>query len=98
MSTRSIPAPDHPAFAVVFGFADAALDLDRPVLGEDGGARVALLLGDVPIRGVGQRPELLNIVRLGPGLLEAENVGAFRGEVVQEVLAEDRPEAVDVPG
>lgn len=89
---------EHSSFAVMRGNADAGGYVEGAMSGEDGGAAVTLLLGGVPVGGIGGGPALLDVVGAGFGFLEAEDVGAVVLEVVQEVLAQHRAETVDIPG
>jgi len=79
-------AVSHAAFVIMLGNLDAAGHGERAGPGEDHGARVTFLLGAVPISGVSGRPELLDDIGRGLGLLKAQDVRRFLGQVIQEIL------------
>lgn len=86
------------AFGVVSGGVEACGDAAWSDLGEECGAGVAFALGGVPPGGVVGGPELFDAVRVAAGFLEAEQVGAFGVEELEEIFLEEGAQAVDVPG
>src|SRR5439155_1870942 len=85
------------AFAVVFGATDAAVDANGARPGEDGCAGIALPLRHIPIGSVSRWPELLEIIRAGPGFLKTENIRLFLVEVIEEVFPQRGAQAVHIP-
>jgi len=83
---------EHAALAVVLRLADAARDIQRAHLGENGRAGIALLLGRVPMGCVSRRPELLDLIRIAARFLEAEHVRTLGGKVIEEVKKEKEEE------
>src|SRR5690606_11732290 len=79
--------------------AQRGADLVRLAPGVDGHAAVALLRGGVAEPGLvagGQELRPRELVLLGLGFLDAEDVGVLRGEPVEESLAGRRAQAVGV--
>ncbi len=68
------------------------------VLGENGGAGIALFLRAVPVRRVSRGPELLDVVGAAFGFLQAKHVGFLGVEVIEKILLQHGAQAVDVPG
>src|SRR5439155_1657774 len=94
----SVLGGEHATFIVVLADADAVGHVQRAGLGEDGSAGVALFLRGVPVSGIGDRPELLDVIGTGFGFLQAENVGFLGVEVIEEIFPQHGAQAVDVPG
>ena len=63
---------------------------------EDGGARVAFLLGIVPVRLVSFERQI-ELSRLHFRLLQAEEVGVERLETLAEALSLAGPQSVHIP-
>ena len=81
---------------VVFCYSDAIADTQWLVSGEDGGTRIAFLLGKVPVAVVTCKCYVeLSFLHLG--FLKAEKVSVKGLESVFKALADTGPEAVDVP-
>src|SRR5699024_2783995 len=66
------------------------------LLGENGRAGVALLVGVVPVLVVARQVQL-QLARLELGLLQAVDVRVRQGAEVQKALPDAGPQAVDVP-
>jgi hypothetical protein len=90
---------EHAALVVELLDLEAALDLRRSGLGESGDAGVALLLAPVPLAVAAVRVEDLGgeLIGLGLGLLEADDVGLLALEPLAEALLPGGADAVDVP-
>lgn len=87
---------DDTPLAVVLLAAYAVADTDGLVTGVDGRARVALLLGVVPVRRVAFEGQI-DLPGLHLGLLQAEEVGIQAVEDVGKAFVYAGPQAVDVP-
>ena len=89
---------DDAPFAVVFRDAQPECDAQGFASGENRGARITLLLGDVPKRLVVREQQRLEHVRRAARFLEAEHVRLFLGDEGEEIFAQHGAQAVDVPG
>ena len=86
----------HSSLVVMLFDADTLRHTERRVACVDGCARVALLLGIVPVGGVTGIGEVeLSLLHLG--LLKAEEVGIQRCEYFVEILSHHGSQAVYVP-
>ena len=72
---------DGSALLIVFADTDTERDLGGAFFSKDRGARVALLLGWIPVRGIIRRPEGFDLVGFRFGFLQAEDVRRFFLEV-----------------
>ena len=90
---------DNTPLAVVLLDPDAVGGASRFVCGEGGGAGIAGFLRGVPMRREARRPgHLGDLLGFRFDFLQAEHIGLFGGPKFEEAFAEDRAEAVDVPG
>ena len=88
---------DDASFAVVMFHVNAIADVERLVAGIDGGARVAFLLGVVPVRLITLELQV-ELSGLHLGFLQAEEVGIEPAECVAEAFLVACSQSVDVPG
>lgn len=88
---------DDASFAVMMFHADAIADVERLVAGIDGSARVAFLLGVVPVRLITLELQV-ELSGLHLGLLQAKEVGVEPGKAVAEPFVAAGAQSVDVPG
>ena len=86
----------HPTLMIVVVDADAIGHIEGFVLGKDGCAGVAFLLGIVPIRLIAIELQV-QLTGLHLRFLQAEEVRIYLAEDVAEALAFASPQSVDVP-
>jgi hypothetical protein len=90
---------NHAPLAVVLLDPDAVGRALRFLLGKGGGAGIAGFLRGVPMRREAAWPgDLGDLLGFGFDFLQAEYIGLLGGPEFEEAFAEDRAEAVDVPG
>ena len=89
-------AGDDAAFMVVFLIGQAVSDRQRRDLRKDGRPAVALLFRIVPVFLIAGQVQF-QLAFLQFRFLQAENVGVQRRKILAEILAEHRPQPVDVP-
>ena len=90
---------NHAPLAVVLLNPDAAGGVLGFLLGERGSAGIAGFFRGVPMRREAARPgDLGDLLGFGFDFLQAEHIGLFGVPKFEEALAENRAEAIDVPG